>query len=49
MKYWHAINQFYNLNLVIKNDVYDPTFSFMHADHDGKLEWIARRNMQWLV
>lgn len=37
MKYWHAINQFYNLNLVIKNDVYDPTFSFMHADHDGKI------------
>jgi len=37
MEYWHAINKFYNLNLEIKNDSYDPMFSFMHADHDGKI------------
>lgn len=35
-KYWHAIRKVYNLNLDIKNDKIDPTFSFMHRDHDGK-------------
>ena len=35
-QYWHAIRKVYNLNLDIKNDKIDPTFSFMHRDHDGK-------------
>ena len=27
----------YNLNMDIINDEYDPTFSFMTYDHDGKV------------
>ncbi|ETJ34713.1 Phosphoglucomutase, alpha-D-glucose phosphate-specific, partial [human gut metagenome] len=35
--YWRAIKERYNLNLDIINDEYDPTFSFMTYDHDGKV------------
>ena len=34
--YWHAIRDTYGLNLDIRNDTPDPTFAFMHRDHDGK-------------
>ena len=34
--YWHAIRDTYGLNLDIRNDITDPTFAFMHRDHDGK-------------
>ncbi len=35
--YWRAINERYHLNMDIINDDYDPTFSFMTYDHDGKV------------
>ncbi len=35
--YWRAIKERYNLNMDIINDEYDPTFSFMTYDHDGKV------------
>ena len=34
--YWHAIRDTYGLNIDIRNDTPDPTFAFMHRDHDGK-------------
>jgi len=36
MAYWHAIRETYGLNIDIRNDIPDPTFRFMHCDHDGK-------------
>lgn len=36
-KYWTAIKERYGLNLDIIHDDYDPTFSFMTYDHDGKV------------
>ena len=36
MAYWHAIRETYGLNIEIRNDLADPTFRFMHCDHDGK-------------
>jgi phosphoglucomutase len=36
MAYWHAIRETYGLNIDIRNDLPDPTFRFMHCDHDGK-------------
>lgn len=33
--YWPAIAEKYKLNLTIVNDNIDPTFAFMHLDHDG--------------
>ena len=36
-----AIRDIYGLNLDIRNDITDPTFAFMHRDHDGKLAWIV--------
>ena len=35
--YWRAIKERYNLDMDIINDEYDPTFSFMTYDHDGKV------------
>lgn len=35
--YWKAIKERYGLQLDIIHDVYDPTFSFMTYDHDGKV------------
>lgn len=37
MAYWQAIRDTYGLPLTIINDTYDPTFSFMSYDHDGKV------------
>lgn len=34
MTYWPRIAEEYGLNLTIVNDKIDPTFSFMHLDHD---------------
>lgn len=33
--YWQRIAEHYRLNLTITNDKVDPTFKFMHLDHDG--------------
>lgn len=33
--YWSRIAEQYQLNLTIVNDAVDPTFEFMHLDHDG--------------
>ena len=35
--YWNAIKERYGLDLTIIHDDYDPTFSFMTYDHDGKV------------
>ncbi len=37
MAYYKAIKEKYNLNMTLLHDYYDPTFSFMHCDHDGKI------------
>ncbi len=37
MAYYKAIKERYNLNMTLLHDYYDPTFSFMHCDHDGKI------------
>ncbi|MCC5856318.1 MAG: alpha-D-glucose phosphate-specific phosphoglucomutase [Idiomarina sp.] len=37
VKYWHAIQSAYGLNLTIINDAVDPTFSFMTLDKDGAI------------
>lgn len=37
MNYWHAISDKYHLNLEFVNDTYDPQFTFMNYDHDGKV------------
>lgn len=37
MQYWEAIRDTYELDIDIKNKEYDPAFSFMHKDHDGKI------------
>ena len=36
LRYWSVIRDTYNLNMNIRNDISDPTFAFMHYDHDGK-------------
>jgi phosphoglucomutase len=35
--YWEPINSVYRLDINVVNPVIDPTFSFMTADHDGKI------------
>jgi phosphoglucomutase len=35
--YWPRIAERYRLDLTVVNDLVDPTFSFMRADHDGKI------------
>jgi phosphoglucomutase len=35
--YWEPINSIYGLEIELVNPVYDPTFSFMTVDHDGKI------------
>jgi phosphoglucomutase len=35
--YWQPIAETYGLNLEIVNQLFDPTFSFMTLDHDGKI------------
>ena len=36
MRYWSAIAQTYALDICVRHDIADPTFRFMHRDHDGK-------------
>ena len=35
--YWGPINEIYGLNIEVVNPNFDPTFSFMTVDHDGKI------------
>jgi phosphoglucomutase len=35
--YWEPINSEYNIDIAIVNPTFDPTFSFMTVDHDGKI------------
>ena len=35
--YWEPVNTVYKLNIAVVNPTVDPTFSFMTADHDGKI------------
>ncbi|MGC1371405.1 MAG: phosphoglucomutase (alpha-D-glucose-1,6-bisphosphate-dependent) [Candidatus Sulfotelmatobacter sp.] len=35
--YWEPINRIYGLDIAVVNPTIDPTFSFMTADHDGKI------------
>lgn len=35
IEYWQRIADFYKLNLKLVNDSIDPSFRFMHLDHDG--------------
>ncbi|HOO47202.1 MAG TPA: phosphoglucomutase (alpha-D-glucose-1,6-bisphosphate-dependent) [Deltaproteobacteria bacterium] len=35
--FWGRIAEHYGLNIEVINAVYDPTFSFMRVDHDGKI------------
>lgn len=37
LRYWQPIAEHYGLDLTIRNDALDPTFSFMTADRDGKV------------
>src|SRR4029450_7417548 len=37
MPYWEPINTVYKTSITVVNPVIDPTFSFMTADHDGKI------------
>ncbi len=37
LRYWRPIAEKYGLNLTIRNDTVDYTFSFMTVDHDGKV------------
>jgi phosphoglucomutase len=36
MRYWRAIAETYELDISVRHDTADPTFRFMHRDHDGK-------------
>ena len=35
LRYWQPIAEKYGLDLTIRNDTVDSTFSFMTADHAG--------------
>jgi phosphoglucomutase len=37
LRYWRPIAEKYGLDLTIRNDTVDYTFSFMTVDHDGKV------------
>lgn len=37
LHYWKAISEKYNIPMTLRNVDYDPTFSFMCIDHDGKV------------
>jgi phosphoglucomutase len=37
LRYWEPINSTYGLDITVVNAAMDPTFSFMHVDHDGRL------------
>ncbi len=35
--YWPVIAETYGLRIEVVNDAIDPTFGFMHVDHDGRI------------
>jgi len=37
LPYWEPINSVYELNIAVVNPSFDPTFSFMTLDHDGRI------------
>ena len=37
LPFWKPIAEKYGLDIEVVNDQVDPTFSFMHCDHDGKI------------
>jgi phosphoglucomutase len=37
LHYWKPIAEKYGLDITVRNDHLDPTFSFMTVDHDGKV------------
>lgn len=37
LHYWKHISEKYGIELTRRNDIFDPTFSFMCVDHDGKV------------
>lgn len=37
MNYWHQISKHYHIPIDFVNDTYDPQFTFMNYDHDGKV------------
>src|SRR5205809_406365 len=37
LPYWEPINAIYELDISVVNPAFDPTFSFMTVDHDGKI------------
>ena len=37
LRYWKPISEKYNIKMTYRNDLFDPTFSFMCIDHDGKV------------
>jgi phosphoglucomutase len=37
MNYWHKISESYHIPIDFVNDTYDPQFTFMNYDHDGKI------------
>ena len=37
LRYWEPINSIYGLDITVVNPTIDPTFSFMHVDHDGRI------------
>ncbi len=37
MNYWHKISEQYHIPIDFVNDTYDPQFTFMNYDHDGKV------------
>ena len=37
MNYWHKISEMYHIPIDFVNDTYDPQFTFMNYDHDGKV------------
>ncbi|NOY79511.1 MAG: alpha-D-glucose phosphate-specific phosphoglucomutase [Kiritimatiellaeota bacterium] len=37
LAFWHAISEQYGLDIEVRNDHPDPTFSFMTVDRDGKV------------
>jgi phosphoglucomutase len=37
LHYWAPINEIYGLSIEVVNPKFDPTFSFMTVDHDGRI------------
>lgn len=37
IEYWQRIAEYYKLDLTLVNNIIDPSFRFMHLDHDGAI------------